>query len=95
MNLLVVEGLSRNSDKRSRQSLVSILVYIEMASKEKMLHFLDTFNCLRTFVNAKESLKYEGMDFTMGWSIWLTHIPKAWGVEVQSEQTGLVFKGVL
>ena len=90
-----MDGLVKNSINLARHSSVSILVYIDMASKEKMLHFFDTLRFLKSLTRSKESLKYAGMDLTIGCSMLSTQIPRAWGVEAQSEHTGLVFRGVL
>ena len=68
---------------------------MDMASKEKMLHFFDTLRFFNSLTRSKESLKYVGIVLTIGWSMRSTQIPRAWGVEAQSEHTGLVFRGVL
>ena len=42
------------------------------------------------FLNSNESLKYNGWEEAMGWSIWSTHLPSPRGRLLTSEHTGRV-----
>ena len=80
-NLSLVAGLSTNSDNLFKQYLVLIVVYMAMASKEKMLHLSDSIMLRNILVRVKESLKYEGIALAIGCSIRFTQTPKLRGVE--------------
>ena len=43
MNLVSVDCLVKNSVNQAKHSSVLMLVYMDMALKEKILHFFDTF----------------------------------------------------
>ena len=72
-----------------------MFVHMEMAPRENMLHLPNHIIPRRILVKMKESLKYEGISCTIGDNIESAQTHNVWGVETQSEHTGLVVKRVL
>ena len=77
ISLSCVDGFGKNLIISSSSFLCLFFVYTEMASKKKMLYLPGSFIFWKMLVKVKESLKYEGIDCSIGWSMEITQTPNA------------------